>query len=86
MPPPPSQLIDHIPVVFSIIDCASFFVSSCFSSLEPKTKCELLLSLGVTRQQIASKDISSLTTGWIFTKLCRNDSYMTLFDNCSNSF
>ena len=33
---------------------------------------------------IASKDISSLTTGWILTKLGRNDPYMALFNNCSN--
>ena len=33
---------------------------------------------------IASKDISSLTTGWILTKLGRNDPYMGLFKNCSN--
>ena len=31
------QSIDHIAVVFSIIDCASFFVSSCFISPELKT-------------------------------------------------
>ena len=31
---------------------------------------------------IASKDISQ-TTGWILTKLGRNDPYMTLLKNCS---
>ena len=34
---------------------------------------------------IASKDISSKTTGWNLTKLCMNDPYMALFINCSNS-
>ena len=33
---------------------------------------------------IASNDNSSLTTGWIFTKLGRNDPFMTLSWNCSN--
>ena len=32
-----------------------------------------------------SNDISSLTTGWILTKLGRNDPYMDLFDHCLNS-
>ena len=31
-------------------------------------------------------DISSLTTGWILTKLGRNDPNMTLFNNCLNGF
>ena len=35
---------------------------------------------------IASKDISFLTTGWIWTKLGRNDPYMALFHNCPNGF
>ena len=35
---------------------------------------------------IASKDISSFTTKWIWTKLGKNDSYMSLFNNCSNGF
>ena len=34
---------------------------------------------------IASKDIS-LSTGWIWTKLGRNDSYIALLNNCSNGF
>ena len=38
----------------------------------------------VSWSTIASKDISSLTTGWIWTKLGRNDPYMALFNNCSN--
>ena len=33
---------------------------------------------------IASKDIFSLTNGWILTNLGRNDPYMALFKNCSN--
>ena len=33
---------------------------------------------------IASKDITCLTTGWIWTKLDRIDPYIALFDNCSN--
>ena len=32
------------------------------------------------------KDISSLTTGWILTKLGRNDPYMVLFNNCANGY
>ena len=30
---PPAQLIDQTAVMFSIIDCASFFVSSCLAHL-----------------------------------------------------
>ena len=33
---------------------------------------------------IATKDISSQITGWILTKLGRNDPHMALFKNCSN--
>ena len=33
---------------------------------------------------IASKDISILTTGWIWTELGRIDPFIALFDNCSN--
>ena len=33
---------------------------------------------------IASKDICSQTTGWILTKLDRNDPYMAIFKKCSN--
>ena len=56
-----TQSIYHIPFVFSITDCVSFFVSSCFSSPEPKTSCELLHSLDVCRPSStnSSKDISS---------------------------
>ena len=32
----------------------------------------------------ASKDISSLTNVWIWTKLNRNDPSMVFFNNCSN--
>ena len=35
---------------------------------------------------IASKDISSITTGWIWTKLGEKDPYIALFNNCSNGF
>ena len=35
---------------------------------------------------IASKDISSLATGWIWTKLGIDDPYIAFFDNCSNWF
>ena len=46
---------------------------------------ELLWSLDPRRASstIALKDIS-LTTGWILTKLGRNEPYMALFKNCSN--
>ena len=33
---------------------------------------------------IASKDISSQTTGWILTKLGKNDPYMALIKNYTN--
>ena len=35
---------------------------------------------------IASKDISSFTTKWIWTIIGKNDPYMSLFNNCSNGF
>ena len=38
----------------------------------------------VRRPQLVSKDISSLTNGWIWTKLERNDPSLVLFNNCSN--
>ena len=33
---------------------------------------------------IVSKDISSLTAGWLLNKLGRNDPCMALFNNCPN--
>ena len=51
--------------------------------------CDRCMS-GVTRGRpestIASKDISSLTTGSIWTKLGRNDPYIAAFNICSNGF
>ena len=35
---------------------------------------------------IASKDISSLISGLIWTKLGRMDPFIALFNNCSNGF
>ena len=35
---------------------------------------------------IASKDISSITTVWIWTKLDMNNPYIALFNNRSNGF
>ena len=46
------------------------------------------LSVSVTSASStnASKDTTSLATGWILTKLERNDPYMAFFDNCSHWF
>ena len=61
------------------------FVFIFFSSPEPLAHCKLLGSCVVSRASstIDSKDISQ-TTGWILTKLGRNDLYMAFFKNCSN--
>ena len=51
--------------------------------------CDRCLS-GVPRGRpastIASKDISRITTDWIWTKLGRNHPYIAFFNNCSNAF
>ena len=38
-----------------------------------------IVIFGCVSSTIALKDISSETTGWIFTKLARNEPYMTIF-------
>ena len=43
------------------------------------------LSVVVRRQQFHSNNISSLTTGPIVTKLCRNDPWMVPFQSCSKN-
>ena len=58
-----------------------------WNQTKPLTHGELLWSLDAccASSTIALKDIS-LTTGWILTKLGRNEPYMALFKNCSNGF
>ena len=75
---------DSLFVVAPIV--GGVFVFGLVSSTEPLAHGELLLSLDVQRPSstIASKDISSLTNSWSWTKLGRNDPYITLFSRCSN--
>ena len=77
--PPPLQSIDHIPVVFSIINCDSFFV---FSFLSPLSKI-----LNVTYPIVGYQSSTNCFKGHHLLNYLldvnqnfRNDSYMTLIN------